>query len=396
MLNDEQLESLLTDLESDRVERKSSISDKEKICEAICAFANDLAGNKQPGVIFVGATDSGASAGLQLSDRLLLDLAAIRADGQILPIPEMVVQKRSLSIGDVAVIQVQPAIAPPVQYRGRVWIRVGPRRAIATQDEQRRLSERRRSNTLPFDHQPAAGTTLSDLDLTLFERVYLPSAVAPDVLEANGRSVEEQLTALRMIDDHKTPTVAGLLVLGKSPRDWLPGAYLQFVRLEGTEITDPIRHQAELSGPLPDLLAEVDRTLEAHVSIRTDVTGSSLEVRSPDYPLTALQQLVRNALMHRNYESSNAPVQVYWYSDRIEIHNPGGPFGRVSVENFGQPGLTDYRNPLVAEAMKVLGYVQRFGLGLALARKELERNGNGPWEYQGTTASTLLVVRRRP
>jgi ATP-dependent DNA helicase RecG len=126
------------------------------------------------------------------------------------------------------------------------------------------------------------------------------------------------------------------------------------------------------------------------------VTGASLEVRSPDYPLTALQQLVRNALMHRNYESSNAPVQVYWYADRIEIHNPGGPFGRVSVENFGQPGLTDYRNPLVAEAMKVLGYVQRFGLGLALARKELERNGNGPWEYQGNTASTLLVVRRRP
>jgi len=66
-----------------------------------------------------------------------------------------------------------------------------------------------------------------------------------------------------------------------------------------------------------------------------------------------------------------ATVRVYWFDDRIEIHNPGGPFGSVTPENFGQPGVTDYRNPNLAEALRALGYVQRFGAGIAIARKAL-------------------------
>lgn len=72
--------------------------------------------------------------------------------------------------------------------------------------------------------------------------------------------------------------------------------------------------------------------------------------------------------MHRDYETSNAPTRVTWYDDRIEIQNPGEPFGQVSVENFGQAGITDYRNPIVAEALKTRGFVQRFGVGIAIAR----------------------------
>jgi len=76
------------------------------------------------------------------------------------------------------------------------------------------------------------------------------------------------------------------------------------------------------------------------------------------------------APMHR-YEATNAPVRVYWFDDRIEIHNPGGPFGSVTQENFGRPGVTDYRNPNLAEALRALGFVQRFGAGIAIARRAL-------------------------
>ena len=69
-------------------------------------------------------------------------------------------------------------------------------------------------------------------------------------------------------------------------------------------------------------------------------------------------------MMHRTYESTNAPVQVYWYSDRVEIQNPGGLYGQVTPDNFGS-GTVDYRNPLVAEIMHHLGFAQRFGLGVA-------------------------------
>jgi ATP-dependent DNA helicase RecG len=85
-----------------------------------------------------------------------------------------------------------------------------------------------------------------------------------------------------------------------------------------------------------------------------------------------------------------------WFTDRIEIQNPGGPFGQVNRQNFAQPGITDYRNPHLAEAMKNLGYVQRFGVGIPLARRELEKNGNPPPEFIVEDAHVLVIVRRRP
>jgi ATP-dependent DNA helicase RecG len=110
----------------------------------------------------------------------------------------------------------------------------------------------------------------------------------------------------------------------------------------------------------------------------------------------ALQQLIRNAVMHRAYENTNAPVRVYWFEDRIEIFNPGGPFGAVTRENFGKPGITDYRNPNLADPMKVMGFVQKFGLGIQTARAELTKNGNPDLEFQIEPTTVLATVKRRP
>ena len=99
--------------------------------------------------------------------------------------------------------------------------------------------------------------------------------------------------------------------------------------------------------------------------------------------------------MHRTYENTNAPVRVYWFDDRIEVINPGGPFGAVTRENFGRPGITDYRNPNLASAMKVLGFVQRFGIGIQTARGELRRNGNPDLVFQVEPTTVLATVRRR-
>ena len=97
--------------------------------------------------------------------------------------------------------------------------------------------------------------------------------------------------------------------------------------------------------------------------------------------------------MHRTYEATNAPVRFYWYDDRIEISNPGGAFGAVTAENFGEPGVTDYRNPNLAEALRVLGFVQHFGAGIPTARRELEANGNPPPEFSVETTYVGVIVR---
>lgn len=396
---DAELEELLDDLESDLVERKESWSGKSPDTgrQAVCAFANDLPDHRRAGVLFVGVKDDGTPSGLPITDELLRSLADIRTDGNILPPPSLVVAKRLLKGHDVAVVTVQPSDSPPVRYKGRIWVRVGPRRAVATPQEERLLNEKRRYRDIPFDVQPVPSCDVSALSRILFEQEYLPNAVAPDILAADMRTYEEKLASCRMIAsvDEPTPTILGLLVLGLSPRDWLPGAYIQFLRIRGTQLTEPIIDEAVLDGALGQILRRIDDKMASHNRSEIDLRSSPREIRTAPYPLVALQQLVRNAVMHRTYENTNAPVRVYWFDDRVEISNPGGPFGIITSENFGRPGLTDYRNPNLADAMKVMGFVQRFGLGIQLAQAELAKNGNPPVEFQVEPMAVLATVRSR-
>lgn len=397
-LTDEELDALATDLESDRVERKESFRGDapEKLRQAVCAFANDLPGYNRAGVAFVGLKDDGRPAALAVTDELLRALADIRSDGAIQPVPSMTVEKRAVRGAEVAVITVLPSDAPPVRYKGRTYIRTGSRRDIASLQDERILSERRRHRMLPFDLQPVSFASLTDLNRSTFETEYLPGAFAADVLEANHRSYEERLSACRMIEstDKPIPTVLGSLVIGNRPRDLIPCAYIQFLRFDGMELDAPILDEAAIDGRLAEVLDRIDDKIKANISTGVDIQTANKETRRPDYPLPALQQLIRNAVMHRSYEATNAPVRLTWFSDRIEIINPGGPFGMVTAANFGQPGVTDYRNPHLAEAMKVLGYVQRFGIGIATSRRLLAENGNPSPEFQPRDTHVLVTVRR--
>ena len=386
-----ELEALMQELESDCVERKRSAADGSGIRRNLCAFANNLAERNSPGVIFVGVEDDGRCAGLSVDDQLLRVLAGMRDDGNILPLPSITVEKNVLHGCEVAVVTVQPSRDTPVRYRGRVWVKVGPTVREASVEEEQRLTERRRARDLPFDLRDGAAESLDELDLDFVRSHYLPNAIAPDVLERNRRDLEEQLRSLRLVTGG-SPTWGALLTLGRDPQRWVPGAWVQFVRVDGLSITDPIRDQKTLTGRVDDVLRKLNELFVLGISVHTTVPGTSPEVRHPDYPVAALQQLGWNAVMHRSYENSHAPARVYWYADRIEITSPGGLYGRVTAENFGQ-GVTDYRNPLVAEIMHHLGFGQRFGLGVPLASEALQNNGNPPAEFVFEPTQVAVILR---
>jgi ATP-dependent DNA helicase RecG len=394
---DAELESLLRDLESDWAERKESFKGNapSEAREAVCAFANDLPDHRRPGVVFIGAKDNGEPSGLAITDELLRNLAAIKTDGNILPPPSLTVEKRVLAGTPMAVITVQPADAPPVRFKGRIWIRIGPRRGTATAQDERILNERRRSHDRPFDVQPVHGASLGDLDLARFESEYLPSAVAPDILEANDRTREQRLAAAKMVAsaDDPVPTVLGVLVVGKTTRTFLEGAYVQFLRIEGADLSGAVVDELAVDGTVADVIRRLEEKIDAHNRTRVDFTTAAVEQRTEQYPTVALQQICRNAILHRTYESTNSPVRVTWFDDRIEVVSPGGPFGVVTAENFGTPGIADYRNPNLAEAMKVLGYAQRFGSGIVLAQRAMSANGNPPVEFQVDPGYVMAVLR---
>lgn len=247
---DAELLQIIKGDESDSVEFKESLSGDApvRIREAICAFANDLPNHEEPGFVFVGVKKDKTIVGLRVTDELLRQLADMKTDGNIVPPPSLTVEKRVLEGQGVAIMKVEPSNSPPVRYKGVIHVRTGPRRGIATAQDERILNETRRYGDRPFDLYPIPTSSISDLNLALFNYEYLPQAVSQEILEQNERTLNEQLAVTKMITaaDQPTPTVLGILTLGKNPQDFLFGAYVQFLRIDGDELTDEIIDSEEI------------------------------------------------------------------------------------------------------------------------------------------------------
>jgi len=374
MKTEEEILKLMRDCEADNVERTAATKDTDKFAIAICAFANDFPAHRQPGYLIIGVNDNGDLSGLKVTDELLKNLGGIRSDGNIQPLPAMNIQKFSFPQGDVAVVEVPPSDLPPVRYKGIVWIRIGPRRAVASESEEKILYEKRTSASKTFDAQPCLECSLDDLILDLFSVTYRSNAIDPEIIKENNRSIQHQMASLRFFDLKKNcVTNAGVLAFGKNPLYWLPGAYIQFVRFDGEKITNEPIQELTFSGDLLSILRELDSFLPSQIKSRPVQTSMLREQDQTDYPFIAIRELLMNAIMHRNYDS-NTPIRFYWFNNRIEIQNPGGLYGEVTPENF--PLQNSYRNPIIAEAMKALGYINKFGRGVLRAKEFLAQNGN--------------------
>lgn len=392
-MNEQELRELIAAHEADRVELTLSTNDTHKFSEAVCAFANDLPNHRLPGYLLVGVDNSGRVAGTPITDEVLRNLGGLRSDGNIQPLPDLTIDKVATSDGDVAVVTVQPSALPPVRYRGRICIRIGPRRDYATEQEERRLIERRVSHAKTFDAQPALGTTLDDLALPLFLIDYRTRAIAPEVIEENNRTIEQQLASLRFFDlTNHCPTNAGIILFGVDVLHWMSGAYVQILRVDGDSLAAPVTNSREIRGDLLTVLRELYAAIDAQLEKYPVPVTLLREKIVETYPSIAVRELVMNAVMHRDY-ASTAPLRITWFSDRLEIQSPGGLYGEASVANF--PRQTSYRNPVIAEALRALGYVNRYGRGVIRAQKALEENGSPAAEFELDPGYVLARIKRR-
>lgn len=386
----EELNDILSIDESYRIERTISTGNMDKFQEAICAFANDLPGKRQKGYLLIGVKDDGSISGLKVDDALMKKISAIRSDGNILPLPVMSTEKVETPDGDVLVVEVTPSLIPPVRYRGRTFIRIGPRRDIATESEERILFERRAAFMATFDATPCFAAKIDDLDLDVFRNKFLPKAVSQEILEFETRPVEEQLAALGMFDlANNCPTFAGIVLFGRNPRRFMPGAYVQYVCFDGPDKTSNVVNEREFSENYCELLPKLESLLEMSVIKQYPVQASVLrEDMVKNYPYWAIRELLMNGCMHRDLQS-NTPLRFYEFSDHLEITNAGGLYGNARPENF--PFVNDYRNPIIAGAMKSLGYVNKYNRGIGQVQKELNENGNPVAEFNVNLLTAFTV-----
>ena len=375
MLTKDEVLELLHDTESYRAERTVSTNDMDKFQEAICAFANDLPDSRQNGYLFIGADNQGNLSGLKVTDDLLKKIASIRSDGNILPLPIMNVEKYTFEGGDLLSVEVRPSFTTPVRYRGRVFVRVGPRRDLASEDEIRILTEKRIANMASFDASPCFRATVDDLLLDKIESDYLPQAIDPEILASDKRDIKHKMASLGLYDlQYDCPTYAGLILFGKNPTQFLYGAYVQYGRFGGKSKGDRIVEERAFKECLAVSLNKIENFIEYGVSKTRPVFVSAMrEEQMINYPEGALRELIYNACMHRDYQS-NMPTRFYSFNDRIEVMNPGGLYGKARPDNF--PNVNDYRNPIVAGALKVLGYVNQFNHGIQNIKDLLKANNN--------------------
>jgi len=262
----------------------------------------------------------------------------------------------------------------------------------ANEQEERALSERRVAQAKSFDALPCLESKLDDLAMGQFD-AYRREAVDAETIAANHRPLELQLASLRLYDpDQHCATHAGVLLVGKKPRFFLPGAYVQYLEFAGTSLADVPIDQAEVAGDLPSVLKELLARLRLVIKTAMVSVNPLQEKLVPNYPEGALRELLMNAVMHRNY-ASHSPIRFYVFADHIEIQNPGGLYGEATQANF--PTRNSYRNPVIAEALKSQGYVNRFGYGVQRAQALLAENGNPPLEFDFDEHSVRVKVRKK-
>lgn len=394
MITKEEVLNLLQSTETYRVERTISTNDMDKFQEAICAFSNDLPNSRENGYLILGAHDNGELSGLKVDDTLLKKIAAIRSSGNILPVPIMTVERFEYDNGDLLVVEVSPSLVPPVRYRGRTFVRIGPRRDIATEAEERVLQEKRTAYMATFDATPCFGASINDIDTEYIKQEYLPKVIDGDVLSTDTRDIKEQMAAIHLYDlTHDCPTNAAIILFGKNPQYFMHGAYVQYVHFAGKDRGSDIINERQIRGSICKMLPQLESFVrDAVITSRPMPIGMLQEKDVVNYPYLALRELLMNACMHRDYQS-NMPIRLYQYEDRIEILNAGGLYGEARPENF--PSVNDYRNPIIAEALRVLKYVNMFNRGIERVKSLMNANGN-PAPIFNVDKITAFEVIARP
>jgi ATP-dependent DNA helicase RecG len=394
----EELRRLIVSGETLAVEFKSEervlLNDRELVEMVIC-LANR--GGSEPAWLLIGIEDDGRITGARPRHGKTTDpdkIAALVA-GRSRPALSVRVEMVLLEQKLVLAIEV-PAVRQTVGTSEGVFLRraIGGdgRPACVPMDSFAMQSLQADRGLLDPSTQVVAAAQWGDLDPLEFERL------RRSVRERRGRSDESLLDlsdlelakALGVVEANGTVRcvrLAALLLFGKEDaiRRFVPSHEVAFQVLRGldVEVNDFFRW------PLLRVMEELEARIRARNREQELMVGL-LRVGVPDYPERALREALANALIHRDYQRLGA-VHFQWHADRIEISNPGGFPEGVRLDNLLVTAPRP-RNPLLADAFKRAGIVERTARGIDTIFYEQLRNGRPTPSYARSDSAGVVVV----
>lgn len=313
--------------------------------------------------------------------------AALMADPPlVLPLP------RILSAGSQQVLQIHVPTGLPHVYNleGRYLWREGTQtNPIPARQLRQLLLER---GAVQFETQPAPGASSSDLD---FDKVadYAHRLDFPGVDEFNrSEALAETLARRGCLTSDLQPTYAALALFGRNPQRWLPGCLILAARFSGTSFTDQYIQQ-EISGTLPEQLRQAEIFVRESLPSRVRLTGLAHQ-ENPEYPLEAVRELLVNAVAHRDYNLQGDMIHLNIFSDRLEVHSPGGLPGPVTLENLLEARFS--RNAVIVQVLADLGFIERLGYGLDRVVRAMRKFGLRPPLFQEVAGSFRVTLFAAP
>ena len=350
--------------EDSRHQFKRNITNPDALAAELAAFSNSGGGT-----LLIGVNDDGSIAGLDTADvrrinQLLSNAATQHLRPPVHPFTENIRTRHGL----VMVVSIPDGLAKPyLDHQGRIWVKQGAdKRHVTAREEMQRMFQR--AGLVRADVVPVAGTSAEDVDEKAFN-AYVSRRYG--LKAASNEATLDQVLHNIGLGDGKELNLSGVMLFGNNPARWCPAFMIKAVAFPGTVIWDTRYLDSEdIGGTLTEqfksAFAFLKRNLHHVQRGRGFNTPGELEI-----PEGALEELLVNALVHRDYFTS-ASIRIMVFADRVEIISPGHLPDSLSVEDV-RLGKTNRRNPTLTEhAFKMLPY-RGLGSGIPRALEEWPR-----------------------
>lgn len=352
-----ELIDLLSRGEDSRQQFKTDMNNADALAAEIVAFSNTAGGR-----IFIGVNDDGSVRGLSGADVARLNLLIANVASQVVrPAVNPLTENVPHPTGTVLVLSIAEGVNKPyMDKNGAIWLKNGSdKRRATSREELQRLFQQ--AGLVHADETPVTGLSAGDVDMPYFETFFEQQFGEP--LAQHNQPLPQLLTNMNLMNQGQL-NVAGGLLFAKTPQYALPAFIVKAVAFVGTEIEDQrYIDSRDITGKLADVFQQALGFIVANTRAAQGEQGFNSQGQ-PEIPRIVWEELVANALIHRDYFVS-APVRVLVFADRVEIISPGHLPNNLTIENI-KAGNSNMRNPILASfATKLLPYR---GLGSGLLR----------------------------
>lgn len=368
----EELLRIITNGEDSGHQFKANVTRAESIAQELIAF-----NNSDGGLILIGVTDENEISGLANGDVASINLhISNAATNHVRPSMNVTTENISLPDGKVIIVQVAKGLRPRADNQGSIWVKNGSdKRKVTAIEELQRIFQA--ASLIHADEIAVKGTSIANVDLDYFSELFV--RVTGDELKNQELSPSQLLVNMNLMKDGMLNT-CGTLLLAQSPQFLLPAFIVKVVAFPGEDITDQNYIESQdITGKLSDIFQQALNFVLRNMKHPQGEQGFN-SLGEPEIPRIVLEELIANALIHRDYFTS-APVRIFVFSNRIEIISPGHLPNNLTIDNI-RLGNSNSRNPILASfANHVLPY-RGIGSGIRRALKaypdiELKDNRQG-------------------